>query len=77
MKDKYTELSERQREVCYWFVWFMGVKDWKESAAEMMNISVNTLKTHLSETYTKLCVGTQAELMYELFTHKELLTEGF
>lgn len=71
MKDKYTELSERQREVCYWFVWFKGGKKWKESASEQMCITINTLKTHQSEIYTKLCVETQAELMYKL------RTEGF
>lgn len=71
MKDKYTELSERQREVCERFLWFKGEKYWKEKASKIMHISINTLKTHLSEIYSKLCVESQAELMHKL------LTEGF
>ena len=73
--DKYTDLSERQRELCTLFLKHKGSKNWKKKAAKQMGIKLNTLKTHKSEVYTKLCVETQAELMYWILTEGLLLRE--
>lgn len=71
MKDKYTELTNKQKEVCGWFLLLVGGKDWKEKTAAAMVVTLNTVKTHLTEVFRKLEVETQAELMHKL------LTEGF
>jgi len=68
MKDKYTELSERETEFCEWFEKCKGAKNWKKTIAKKMSVELCTVNTHKQNIFVKLCVNTQTELMHKLLT---------
>lgn len=71
MKDKYTELTNREKYFLTEYISCRGVRDWAQIISDKMCIEISTIRAHKHNIFMKLCVETQAELMYKL------LTEGF